>query len=282
MEFRVRIGQQVHEKLAFWCCRTEAKIRIDEGIRMADPLRLYGLNALVLSAGSGIGEATARTLIRHGATVLAIDTGNSGVEQHFAAVKGITGLSANLVDADQMPTVVQVAVEKLGGIDILVNEFPPTHSEPMPASAEMLERLLQSRAALTLSICRAALPHLKKSPAGRIVNMGFLRSSFAADASDAFDRAEKDLANLTRALAVEIGEFGITANYVQPGGVMTPDSRDVFRKDKALRDHCIKNSASRRLGEPVDIAKVVLFLASDDAVFVSGTGVVVDGGRNSD
>ena len=130
-----------------------------------------------------------------------------------------------------------------------------------------------------MSACRAALPHLKKSPAGRIINMGFLRSCFAADARDACNRAEQDLANLTRALAVEIGEFGITANYVQPGGVMTPDSRDVFRKNQSLRDHCIKSSAARRLGEPVDIAKVVLFLASDDAVFVSGTGIAVDGGR---
>ena len=112
--------------------------------------------------------------------------------------------------------------------------------------------------------------------------MGFLRSCFAADAKDIRDRAEQDLSNLTRALAVEIGEFGITANYVQPGGVMTPDSRDVFRKDKALRDHCIKRSAARRLGEPVDIAKVVLFLASGDAVFVSGTGIAVDGGRAGD
>jgi NAD(P)-dependent dehydrogenase (short-subunit alcohol dehydrogenase family) len=130
-----------------------------------------------------------------------------------------------------------------------------------------------------MAACRAALPHLKKSPAGRIVNMGFLRSCFAADAGNAYARAEQDLKNLTRALAVEIGEFGINANYVQPGGVMTPESREIFRKDMALRDHCIRQSAARRLGEPVDIAKVVLFLASDDSVFVSGTGVAVDGGR---
>jgi len=246
---------------------------------MGDPLRLYGLNALVLSAGSGIGEASARTLIKHGATVLAVDTSNSGVERYFATVTGVTGLSANLVDADQMPALIQEAVDQMGGIDILVNEFPLSFDVPMQASAERLDRLLQSRAALTLSVCRAALPYLKKSPAGRIINMGFLRSSFAADANEAFDRAEQDLANLTRALAVEIGEFGITANYVQPGGVMTPDSRDIFRKDKSLRDHCIRGSAARRLGEPVDIAKVVLFLASDDAVFVSGTGIAVDGGR---
>ena len=63
---------------------------------------------------------------------------------------------------------------------------------------------------------------------------------------------------------------------------MTPDSREVFRKDKALRDYCIASSAAKRLGDPVDVAKVVLFLASDDAVFVSGTGVSVDGGRCED
>ena len=93
---------------------------------------------------------------------------------------------------------------------------------------------------------------------------------------------EQDLANLTRALAPETGEFGITANYIQPGAIMTPASRDVFKKDIPLRDYCIRNSASRRIGESVDIAKVVLFLASDDAVFVSGTGVAVDGGRIDD
>ena len=246
---------------------------------MSDPLRLYGLNALVLNGGSGIGEAVARTLIKHGASVIAVDTKNSGVERYFSAVKGITGMTANLVDADQMPALVQEAVDQMGGVDIVINDFPLSFEMPMSASAEKLEGLLQSRAALTMAVCRAALPHLKKSPAGRIINMGFLRSCFAADATDAYRRAEQDLANLTRALAVEIGEFGVTANYVQPGGVMTPDSRDLFRKDKALRDHCIKRSAARRLGEPVDIAKVVLFLASDDAVFVSGTGIAVDGGR---
>ena len=246
---------------------------------MSDPLRLYGLNALVLNGGSGIGEATARTLIRHGATVVAVDSKNSGVERYFSAVKGITGLAAGLADAEQIPGVVQEAADHMGGIDILINEFPLSFEMPMDASAERLESLLQSRATLTMSACRAALAYLKKSPAGRIVNMGFLRSCFAADAEAASNRAEQDLKKLTSALAVEIGEFGITANYVQPGGVMTPDSRDVFRKDKMLRDHCINRSAARRLGEPVDIAKVVLFLASDDAGFVSGTGIAVDGGR---
>jgi NAD(P)-dependent dehydrogenase (short-subunit alcohol dehydrogenase family) len=141
-----------------------------------------------------------------------------------------------------------------------------------------LDKLLGSRAELIAAISRAALPHLKKSPAGRIINMGLLRSVFAAEGGAAFDRAEQDLAVLTRDQGAETGEFGITVNYIQPGAVMTPVSREVFRKNKDLRDYCIAHSAARRLGEPVDIAKVVLFLASDDSAFVSGTGIRVDGG----
>jgi NAD(P)-dependent dehydrogenase (short-subunit alcohol dehydrogenase family) len=139
--------------------------------------------------------------------------------------------------------------------------------------------MIHARAELVMALCRSALPHMKKSPAGRIINMGFLRSVFAADGTDACAATEQDLAALTRALAAEIGEYGITANYIQPGAVMTPTSREVFRKNRALRDYCISMSAAKRVGEPVDVAKVVLFLASDDAVFVSGTGVRVDGGR---
>ena len=138
---------------------------------------------------------------------------------------------------------------------------------------------LFARAALTMAICRAAIPRMTKSPQGRIINMGFLRSCFAATGDAPSTHAEQDLADMTRALAEEAGEFGITVNYIQPGAVMTPQSREVFKKDKSLRDHCIRRSAARRVGEPVDVAKVALFLASDDAVFVSGTGIAVDGGR---
>ena len=246
---------------------------------MGDPLRLYGLNALVLNAADGIGEAISRTLIKHGATVIAADTSNSGVVQHYAAVKGITGLVANLNDPERLSSLVHDAAEQLGGIDILVTDFLLRQEAPLIKADERLENVLRLRATLVTTACRAALPYLKNSPAGRIINLGFLRSFFAADGNEASARAEQDLANLTRALAAETGEFGITANYIQPGAVMTPESREVFRKNKGLRDHFIKSSAARRLGEPVDVAKVALFLASDDAVFVSGTGIAVDGGR---
>ena len=248
---------------------------------MGDPLRLYGLKALVISAATGIGEAVSRTLVKHGAAVLAVDKTNSGVEQHFATVKGIDGHTSNLTDATRMPALIEESLERLGGVDILFTDFPLQGDAPLSDGDVQLSKLLETRADLILSICRSALPHLKKSPAGRIINLGFLRSVFAADGAEAFAKSEQDLAALTRALGAETGEFGITANYIQPGAIMTAISRDVFRKDKALRDFCIAHSAANRLGEPVDVAKVALFLASDDAAFISGTGVLVDGGRTS-
>ncbi len=245
---------------------------------MADPLRLYGLRALVTNAANGIGEAVSRTLVKHGASVLAVDTVNSGVEQHFAAVKGIDGFSANLTDATRMPELIEHAVDHLGSIDILVNDFPLQPETPLGNGNAKLDKLLESRMDLIMSICRSALPHLQKSPAGRIISVGFLRSVFAADGDEAFVKSERNLAQMTRALGAETGGYGITANYIQPGAIMTATSREVFRKDMALRDFCIAHSAAQRLGEPVDVAKVALFLASDDAAFVNGTGVRVDGG----
>ena len=249
---------------------------------MAEPLRLYGMKALVTSAAGGIGEAVARTLVKHGAEVLAVDGATSGVEQHFASVRGVRGLATKFDDPDRIPALVENAAERFGALDILVNEFPLTPRTPIAGEGASLDELLRLRAELIMAMCRSALPYLKKSPAGRIINVGFLRSAFAADAQAACRKAERDLAAISRALAAETGAFGITANHVQPGGIMTPESREVFSRDKALRDHCIASSAAKRLGEPVDIAKVVLFLASDDAVFVSGTGVAVDGGRVDD
>ena len=246
---------------------------------MADPKRLYGLNALVLNAADGIGEAIARTLVKHGATVVAADTANSGVEQHFRSVRGITGKVANLLDPDGLASLVDETAKDLGSLGIVVNDCMLRQEAPLARVDDKLEAVLKQRASLIKAIYRAALPHLKNSPAGRIINLGFLRSFFAPEGGEAAARAEKDLADLTRAMAAETGEFGITANYIQPGGIMTPESRDTFRRNDGLRDYCIRSSAASRLGEPVDVAKVALFLASDDAVFVSGTGIAVDGGR---
>ena len=192
---------------------------------MAEPLRLYGMKALVTSAAGGVGEAVARTLIKHGAEVLAVDDPKSAVEQHFGSVRGIHGLATEFNDPDRIPALVEEAADKLGALDVLVNEFRLGPEAPIGDDEAGLDELLRRRAELIMATCRSALPYLKKSPAGRIINIGFLRSAFAANARAASQKAEQDLAAISRALAAETGSFGITANHVQPGAIMTPESR---------------------------------------------------------
>ena len=246
---------------------------------MAEALRLYGLKAVVMAGASGIGEAIARTLVKHGAGVLAVDTESSGVDTMYNSVRGVTGRTLSS-DADDVGTaVVGVAMEELGKIDIVVNYIELPQGAPVSDSdADGLDKLLNARSAIYESIASATLPHLKRSPAGRIMSIGFVRSVFAIDGENAYRKSRDALATFVERLAADNGESGISANYIQPGAIMTPESRKVYSASTALRDFCIKRSASRRLGETVDVAKVALFLATDDAGFVSGTGVVVDGG----
>lgn len=246
---------------------------------MADALRLFGMRAVVTNASSGIGEAIARTLVKHGAEVLAVDTANSGVESHFESVRGIRGAVLDLLSPDGATELAKLAADELGVVDIVICEItPPTDAPLRDQDSTAIEKLLRSKQDRVSAICSKLLPLMKNSPAGRIIMLGFLRSVFALDGEDGFRRSEDAIAKFTQKLAADTGQFGINANYIQPGAVMTPESRRVFKNDMKLRDYCIGASAAKRLGEPVDIAKVALFLATDDSVFVSGTGIVVNGG----
>jgi 3-oxoacyl-[acyl-carrier protein] reductase len=247
---------------------------------MDDAMRLFGLKAIVTGAANGIGEAVARTFVKHGAQVLSVDAPDTGIETLFSSVRGITGFAADLSDPASSEKIMAAAGSTLGALDIVVYNYVIQADTPIVNGDDStLDSLLKRKISVISGICDAALPLLKNSPAGRIINVGFIRSSFAKDGDAACATAEKALAECTGNMAAAYGEFGITANYIQPGAIMTPDSRDVFSGDTALRDYCINRSAAKRLGEPVDVAKVALFLATDDAVFVSGTGIVVDGGN---
>jgi 3-oxoacyl-[acyl-carrier protein] reductase len=246
---------------------------------MADALRLFGLRAVVTSAGSGIGEAIVRTLVKHGSEVLAIDSTNSGIETHFKGVRGVRGFSIDINAADSATKIGELAAAELGVVDIVICNHVANNEAPISdGDVDELTRLVARKNDLVEGICQQLLPMMKSSPAGRIIILGFNRSVFAKDGADSYAKSEAAIAELTRRLASETAEYGINANYIQLGAIMTPESRRVFNGDKELRDFCIQRSAAKRLGEPVDVAKVVLFLATDDSVFVSGTGIVVDGG----
>lgn len=246
---------------------------------MADAKRLFGLKAVVTDAGGGIGEAIVRTLIKQGAEVLAVDTVNSGIETKFKSVRKVHTAAIDTNAPDGATKLGSMASEELGVVDIVVCNVSPHSGNPIAAGDEEgLTNLLKRKGDLVSAICDQMLPMMKNSPAGRIIIMGFNRSVFSKDCSDGYAKSEASIADLTRRLAADVAQFGINANYIQLGAIMTPDSRRIFTSDKDLRDYCIQRSAAKRLGEPVDVAKVALFLATDDSVFVSGTGIMVDGG----
>ena len=245
---------------------------------MANALRLFGLRSVVMGAGSGIGEAIVRTLVKHGSAVLALDSANSGIENHFSTVRGVHGAVVDINAADVANRIGELAADELGVVDIVVCNFNLYGDAPIKdGDDEALARIVARKNTLVEGVCEQLLPMMQSSPAGRIVILGFNRAVFSQDGTDSYARSEAAIADLTRRLAAERAQYGINVSYIQPGAIMTPESR-VFNNDKTLRDFCIQRSAAKRLGEPVDIAKVALFLATDDSVFVSGTGIVVDGG----
>lgn len=249
---------------------------------MADGGRLFGSRVIVTAAADGIGEATVRTFVKQGASVVAVDHPDSGVDSQFRGLKGVNPMPVDLNAKGSAASLVESANDLLGGLDVVVNNRAVQTRSPLTDADEAaLQNFLDKKIEVYSAVSRAALPFLERSPAGRIVNIGCVRSAFAADGERAFARSQQTIAEFTRQLAEEAGPDGITVNYIQPGAIMTPDARRVFNDNKDLRDYCIRHSAARRLGEPVDVAKVALFLASDDAVFVSGNGIVVDGGRAS-
>lgn len=246
---------------------------------MPDSGRLFGVRALVYGGVNGIGEAVARTLVRHDASVVTVDRSASDIETRYRDVHGVAAVALRLDGEENATAAVAAAESQLGGLDAVIVSVGLQTPKPL-SDADQLATSMQDSFLTIRQLFKAALPAMKNSPGGRFIIVGMLRSAFARDAEELGKQAERSLANLVSELAVASGPFGITVNYVQPGAIMTPESRRIFNDDKDLRDFCIRRSAARRLGEALDVAKVVLFLASDDATFVSGTGISVDGGRD--
>jgi 3-oxoacyl-[acyl-carrier protein] reductase len=243
---------------------------------MTGDQRLHGMKTIVTGAAGGIGEAVALLFAKHGAEVLAVDGPDSGLEQAFRRRDAILTLARELTDDDAVDVIMELVAKRLGGLDILVNaagispDGSPGDDDRQASTDANLEAMTR--------LCRAAIPHLKKSPAGRIINIGTVMSSFGAEDRAAYAASRNAVSGLTQTLAGELGRDGITANFVEPGAIVTSNTRQAFRADRAFRDYWMGKSASGRLGEPLDVAKVALFLASDDAAFVSGQDLRVDGG----
>jgi len=246
---------------------------------MAVKQRLAGLKALVTGAAGTIGEAVVKTLAKNGADVLAVDDAGTSITSHYAKENSVAGFAVDYEAGSVAETILAAVKEKLGVLDIVV------HADGIERAAAVAEDGLESWLAecetwleQRAMLNQLLVPLLQRSPAGRILHVAVPLALFDPEDMAALAASRHGLGSLTRSLASELGAFGITVNTVQPGAIMTPALRGFFRANAELRDWWIQSAAVKRLGEPVDVAKVCLFLATDEAAFVSGQEFLVDGG----
>jgi short-subunit dehydrogenase len=129
-------------------------------------------------------------------------------------------------------------------------------------------------------ITRAVLPHMKLRRSGRIINLGSIMSDFGGPSLCAYGTSKHAIAGFTKSLSADLGKFGITANYLQPGAIMTPLAAPSMA-DPAFRAYWEEKAPVGRIGEAHEVAAAALFLATDSASYVSGAGIKVCGGAIS-
>jgi NAD(P)-dependent dehydrogenase (short-subunit alcohol dehydrogenase family) len=199
------------------------------------------------------------------------------------AASGIGLASIRLFAADDAPqAILATTVDHWGGRDILFNNaciVPTSPIELMPE--ELWSHTLAVNLNAVFRICRRAIPHLvsraRQTGHARIINNASIMATYADYGCAAYATSMHALAGFTKVLAIEDGPAAVTANYVLPGAIRTGVTQALF-DDPAVRRDWEASAALKRLGEPIDIARAALLLASDEADFITGHGLVADGG----
>lgn len=241
--------------------------------------RFDGVRCLVTGAADGIGRATARRLLEEGARVLACDQNEEGLRE----LSNAATLTIDVAERAAPDRLMEAAREHLGGLDVLVNNAGIATGAPVTELPDALwRRVLDVNLDAVMRLSRAAIPLLEAEAGarglGRIVNVGSVMSERAAPGMAAYTVSKHGVAGLSKVLALELGPRGITVNYVQPGAIVTGITRPAFQADPAFAAFWTGKSALGRLGNPEEVAAAIAFLASADAGFVTGHGLVVDGG----
>lgn len=252
-------------------------------------LKLNNKVAVVLAASKGLGRAIATTLSAEGAKVIIGSRNADELNKTAAEIQRATGnqVIAILVDvsnSDDREKFITQAAEKFGRIDILLNN---AGGPPFDKFENFDEQAWQKAFDLNLlsvaHLSRLALPHLKQSGNGRIINIvsGSVKSVLANSVLSTSMRM--GIVGMAKLMADEFGPYNITVNNVAPGLILTDRIKDTVPKgadpETALKEKA-KSIPLGRIGKPEELAAVVAFLASEQAAYVSGTTISVDGGAN--
>jgi 3-oxoacyl-[acyl-carrier protein] reductase len=241
-----------------------------------------GKTVLVTGAASGMGRATAHLFADEGAKVAVTDLGSERVSAVVDEITGAGGVAQGWVldvsDVTAVDQVVGEIVSSFGSLDILVNNAGMVSGGPVdgPGYLDQFQRTIDVDLAAHVLTIRAALPHLKASGSGRIVNIASTEGSGATKYNSAYVAAKHGVIGLTRALAMELGEFGITVNCVQPGPIHTGMTAVI--PDEAKTKFARRRVPLRRYGDPEEVAQMTLNFCLPAMSYCTGTNIAVDGG----
>ncbi|MCZ7574601.1 MAG: SDR family oxidoreductase [Ardenticatenaceae bacterium] len=242
--------------------------------------------ALITGAAAGIGRAIATRFAAEGASLVLVDKDAVGVQDlagtlaaQDTAVEVIVG---SVAEEETLRRAVARAEERFGRLDILVNNaYDAVHRPVTELTADEWHYTLEVCLTAVFYGVKHAIPIMQRQRSGAIVNLSSVNSLVAAPGRPAYTAAKGAIAALTLQLAVEYGRDGIRTNAIRPGFTVTEDVERTILVTAAERQAAIESCPMRRLGRPEDIAAAALFLASDEAVYVNGAVLTVDGGASA-
>ena len=252
---------------------------------------LEGKVALISGAGSGIGRAAAQLFAKEGAKVAVLDLREDAAAQTAEAIVADGGqaiaVGANVTSTEEVTRAVDRLIEEWGRLDVVYNNAGVDSSGSVVTTTEEdWDRCLAVNAKGTYVVSRVCVPHLIDAGGGSIVNQGSVAALVAVANFAAYCAAKGAVVSLTRAMAIDLAPHHIRVNAICPGTVFTPLMEPMLRArgggdlEAGLAKTLLKYPIGR-LGTPEDIAAVALFLASDNAAFVTGSIIAADGGMTA-
>ena len=238
--------------------------------------------AIVTGAADGIGRAIVDLFTSEGANVLAVDIQPERLNAGYADDARVTRLLQDISHPDSPTLLVNAATKAFKQLDILVNNAgtPGDYASLLDTSDQSWSRVINLNLDTAFRIIRHAIPLLKQSPHARIINTASVCGQQGITFLSAYCASKAGLVGLTRAVAVEVGPMGITANCILPGNTVTGLTRHVFADPESEegKKFIARTCVLGRYGQPADMAGAALYLASDLASYVTGQNIVVDGG----